>query len=52
MTTIDFEEKIVDALRYGRVSYKDLLQLTGYIDMGTLQNIFEKYISTIDLSSK
>ena len=52
MTTIDFEEKIVDALRYGRVSYKDLLQLTGYIDMGTLQNIFDRYISTIDLSSK
>ena len=47
MTTIDFEEKIVDALRYGRVSYKDLLQLTGYIDMGTLQNIFDMYISTI-----
>ena len=52
MTTIDFEEKIVDALRYGRVSYKDLLQLTGYVDVETLQNIFEKYISTIDLSSK
>ena len=47
MTTIDFEETIVDALRYGRASYKDLLQLTGYIDMETLQNIFEKYISTI-----
>ena len=47
MTTIDFEEKIVDALRYGRVSYKDLLQLTGYIDMETLQNIFEKYIGTM-----
>ena len=47
MATIDFEEKIVDALRYGRASYKDLLQLTGYIDMETLQNIFEKYISTI-----
>lgn len=47
MTTIDFEEKIVDALRYGRVSYKDLIQLTGYIDMETLQNIFDKYISTI-----
>ena len=47
MTTIDFEEKIVDALKYGRASYKDLLQLTGYIDMETLQNIFEKYISTI-----
>lgn len=47
MTTIDFEEKIVDALRYGRVSYKDLIQLTGYIDMETLQNIFERYISTI-----
>ena len=47
MTTIDFEEKIVDALRYGRASYKDLLQLTGYIDMETLQNIFEKYIGTI-----
>ena len=47
MTTIDFEEKIVDALRYGRASYKDLLQLAGYIDMETLQNIFEKYISTI-----
>ena len=47
MTMIDFEEKIVDALRYGRASYKDLLQLTGYIDMETLQNIFEKYISTI-----
>lgn len=47
MTAIDFEEKIVDALRYGRASYKDLLQLTGYIDMETLQNIFEKYISTI-----
>ena len=47
MTTIDFEEKIVDALRYGKASYKDLLQLTGYIDMETLQNIFEKYISTI-----
>ena len=47
MMTIDFEEKIVDALIYGRVSYKDLLQLTGYIDMETLQNIFEKYISTI-----
>ena len=47
MTTIDFEEKIVDALRYGRASYKDLLQLTGYIDMETLQDIFEKYISTI-----
>lgn len=47
MTTIDFEEKIVDALRYGRASYKDLLQLTGYIDMETLQNIFDKYISTI-----
>ena len=47
MTTIDFEEKIVDALRYGRASYKDLLQLTGYIDMETLQNIFEKYISTM-----
>ena len=52
MTTIDFEEKIVDSLRYGRVSYKDLLQLTGYIDMETLQNIFDKYISTINLSSK
>ena len=52
MTTIDFEEKIVDALRYGRVSYKDLLQLTGYIDMETLQNIFDRYIGTIDLSSK
>lgn len=47
MTTINFEEKIVDALKYGRVSYKDLLQLTGYIDIETLQNIFEKYISTI-----
>lgn len=47
MTTINFEKEIVDALRYGRVSYKDLLQLTGYIDMETLQNIFEKYISTI-----
>lgn len=47
MTTIDFEEKIIDALRYGRVSYKDLIQLTGYIDMETLQNIFDKYISTI-----
>ena len=47
MTTIDFEEKIVDALRYGKASYKDLLQLTGYIDMETLQNIFEKYISTM-----
>ena len=47
MTTIDFEEKIVDALRYGRVGYKDLLQLSGYIDMDTLQNIFEKYISTM-----
>ena len=47
MTTIDFEEEIVDALRYGRVSYKDLLQLTGYVDMETLQNIFEKYISTM-----
>ena len=47
MTTIDFEEKIVDALKYGRASYKDLLQLTGYIDMETLQNIFDKYISTI-----
>lgn len=47
MTTIDFEEKIVDALRYGRASYKDLLQLTGYIDIETLQNIFDKYISTI-----
>ena len=47
MTTIDFEEKIVDALRYGRASYKDLLQLTGYIDMETLQNIFDRYISTI-----
>ena len=47
MTTTDFEEKIVDALRYGRVGYKDLLQLTGYIDMETLQNIFEKYIGTI-----
>ena len=52
MRTIDFEEKIVDALRYGRVSYKDLLQLTGYIDVDTLQNIFEKDIGTIDLSSK
>lgn len=47
MTTIDFEEKIIDALRCGRVSYKDLLQLTGYIDIETLQNIFDKYISTI-----
>ena len=47
MTTIDFEEKIVDALRYGRASYKDLLQLPGYIDMETLQNIFDRYISTI-----
>ena len=47
MTTIDFEEKIVDALRYGRVSYKDLIQLTGYIDIETLQNIFDRYISTI-----
>ena len=47
MTTIDFEEKIVDALRYGRASYKDLLQLTGYIDIETLQNIFDRYISTI-----
>ena len=47
MMTIDFEEKIVDALIYGRVSYKDLLQLTGYIDMGTLQDIFDRYISTI-----
>ena len=47
MTTIDFEEKILDALRYGRVGYKDLLQLTGYIDMETLQNIFDRYISRI-----
>lgn len=47
MTTIDFEEKILDALRYGRVSYKDLIQLTGYVDIETLQNIFDKYISTI-----
>ena len=47
MTTIDFEEKIVDALRCGRVGYKDLLQLTGYIDIETLQNIFDKYIGTI-----
>lgn len=47
MITIDFEEKIIDALRYGRVSFKDLFQLTGDIDMETLQNIFDKYISTI-----
>ncbi len=47
MMATDFEERIVDALRYGRASYKDLLQLVGYIDMKTLQNIFDKYISTI-----
>lgn len=47
MITIDYEEQIVDALKYGKASYKDLLQLTGYIDMKTLQDIFEKYIDTI-----
>lgn len=47
MITIDYEEKIIDALKNGRASYKDLLQLANYIDMETLQNIFDKYIDTI-----
>lgn len=47
MIMIDYEEQIVDALKYGRATYKDLLQLTDYIDIETLQNIFDKYISTI-----
>lgn len=49
-TTITFEDEVLSALESGRVGFKDLLQLKDYIDLDTLTDIFEQYLTNKERS--